>query len=110
MDYEQIKQRLAPCGLHCGKCYAFIEGDITENSKRLKDLLREVIQLSFMICIRKTFLWKNRETEYLLFSSMVAYNNMWGISFNLAPTEVQFNSFVEDVVLKSINNHPISSE
>jgi hypothetical protein len=58
----------------------------------------------------KAFLWKNEETEYLLFSSMVAYNNMWGISFDLAPTELQFNSFVKDVVLKNINNHPIPHE
>ncbi|MCK5022265.1 MAG: DUF3795 domain-containing protein [Candidatus Pacebacteria bacterium] len=37
MDYEQIKQRLAPCGLYCGKCFAFIDGDIAKNSKKLKE-------------------------------------------------------------------------
>ncbi len=41
MNYEQIKQRLAPCGLHCGKCYAFIGGDISQNSKLLKESLGE---------------------------------------------------------------------
>lgn len=41
MDYEKIKQRLAPCGLHCGKCFAFIDGDISQNSKRLKKSLGE---------------------------------------------------------------------
>ena len=39
MDYNQIKHRLAPCGLHCGKCFAFIDGDIRNNSKRLKEAL-----------------------------------------------------------------------
>jgi hypothetical protein len=39
MDYEQIKNRLAPCGLHCGKCYAFVDGDISNNSKKLKEQL-----------------------------------------------------------------------
>jgi len=39
MEYEQIKQRLAPCGLHCGKCFAFVDGDISKNSNQLKDSL-----------------------------------------------------------------------
>lgn len=41
MDYELIKQRLAPCGLHCGKCFAFSDGDISKNSKQLKESLGE---------------------------------------------------------------------
>lgn len=39
MDYSQIKNRLAPCGLHCGKCYAFIDGDIKKYSYKLKEAL-----------------------------------------------------------------------
>ena len=39
MDYEFIKTRLSPCGLHCGKCFAFSEGDISRLSKELKDNL-----------------------------------------------------------------------
>lgn len=39
MDYNQIKQRLAPCGLHCGKCFAFTAGDIALQSKLLKQSL-----------------------------------------------------------------------
>ena len=39
MDYDQIKNRLAPCGLHCGKCFAFAEGDIKQNSRQLKESL-----------------------------------------------------------------------
>ena len=39
MEYEQIKNRLAPCGIHCGKCFAFRDGDIKEHSKDLKESL-----------------------------------------------------------------------
>ena len=38
-DYEFIKSRLSPCGLHCGKCFAFAEGDISVLSKQLKTSL-----------------------------------------------------------------------
>lgn len=41
MDYEQLKKRLAPCGLHCGKCFAFIEGDIMQYSSLLQRSLGE---------------------------------------------------------------------
>ncbi|MCL1969798.1 MAG: DUF3795 domain-containing protein, partial [Bacteroidetes bacterium] len=37
--YEFIKTRLSPCGLHCGKCFAFSEGEICRLSKDLKDNL-----------------------------------------------------------------------
>lgn len=36
---EFIKKRLAPCGLHCGKSFAFIDGDIRNYSNRLKQSL-----------------------------------------------------------------------
>lgn len=39
MEYREIKNRLAPCGLHCGKCYAFKDGDIAEKSRQLRNLL-----------------------------------------------------------------------
>jgi hypothetical protein len=39
MDYNKIKNRLAPCGLHCGKCFAFKNGDIVKNSRELKSNL-----------------------------------------------------------------------
>lgn len=41
MNYKQIKERLAPCGLHCGKCFAFIKGDIKNHSIQLKKSLGE---------------------------------------------------------------------
>lgn len=37
--YEFIKKRLAPCGLHCGKCFAFTDGDIANHSSQLKESL-----------------------------------------------------------------------
>ncbi len=39
MDYEYIKSRLAPCGLHCGKCFAFVDGDISQWSEKLNSSL-----------------------------------------------------------------------
>ena len=39
MNYNEIKNRLAPCGLHCGKCFAFADGDIKVHSNRLKESL-----------------------------------------------------------------------
>ncbi|MBT4339862.1 MAG: DUF3795 domain-containing protein [Bacteroidetes bacterium] len=39
MDYELIKKRLAPCGLHCGKCFAFKDGDIGKFSFKLRESL-----------------------------------------------------------------------
>ncbi len=35
-QYEFIKQCLAPCGLHCGKCFAFAGGQIRALSSRLR--------------------------------------------------------------------------
>lgn len=41
MNYDFIKSRLSPCGLHCGKCFAFADGDINQLSRKLKDSLGE---------------------------------------------------------------------
>lgn len=38
-QYEFIKKRLVPCGLHCVKCFAFTKGDIYNQSNRLKESL-----------------------------------------------------------------------
>ena len=35
VNYSQIKKRLAPCGLHCGNCFAFADGDINKTSNKL---------------------------------------------------------------------------
>ena len=39
VDGEFIKGRIAPCGLHCGKCFAFADGDISYHSGELKKAL-----------------------------------------------------------------------
>ncbi|MCJ7446233.1 MAG: DUF3795 domain-containing protein [Bacteroidales bacterium] len=39
MDYDLIKNRLAPCGLHCGKCFAYTDGAIRKSSIHLKKAL-----------------------------------------------------------------------
>lgn len=38
-QYDFVKQRLGPCGLHCGKCFAFADGEIAALSRQLKDAL-----------------------------------------------------------------------
>ena len=39
MKFDDIKNKLAPCGLHCGMCFAFVDGDIKKASERLKESL-----------------------------------------------------------------------
>lgn len=39
MDVNFIKSSIAPCGLDCGKCYAFVDGDIKNLSNRLQGCL-----------------------------------------------------------------------
>ena len=38
-NYDFIKQQLGPCGINCGKCFAFVDGDIHKHSNKLKELL-----------------------------------------------------------------------
>ena len=39
MGYDEILRMLAPCGLHCGKCMAYADGDIKKHAEELKRLL-----------------------------------------------------------------------
>lgn len=39
MEYHEILDLLAPCGLSCGKCFAYTKGDIAFHSQRLQELL-----------------------------------------------------------------------
>lgn len=36
---KATKERLAPCGLHCGKCFAFTKGEIHEAAVKLQTYL-----------------------------------------------------------------------
>ncbi|MEE3361994.1 MAG: DUF3795 domain-containing protein [Anaerovoracaceae bacterium] len=35
-EKKEAMKRIAPCGLHCGKCFAFTEGTIHEESGKLR--------------------------------------------------------------------------
>jgi len=39
MDYKEILNDVAPCGLSCRKCFAYTKGEIGRNSKELQKLL-----------------------------------------------------------------------
>ncbi|HYA42240.1 MAG TPA: DUF3795 domain-containing protein [Syntrophobacteraceae bacterium] len=39
MDYEKIKESIAPCGLSCETCFAHVDGDIRKYSLKLKEKL-----------------------------------------------------------------------
>lgn len=39
MEYSKIVEIVAPCGLDCGKCLAYENGDIRRHSRTLADLL-----------------------------------------------------------------------
>ena len=39
MEYSEILNHLAPCGLSCRKCFSYIEGEIGYHSKELQKLL-----------------------------------------------------------------------
>lgn len=39
MSMPDVKERLAPCGLHCGKCFAFHDSEIHEAAVRLRKYL-----------------------------------------------------------------------
>ncbi|KAF0144216.1 MAG: CGCAxxGCC family protein [Nitrospirae bacterium] len=39
MNSREILKILSPCGLNCGKCQAFAEGDIKKHAQELKRLL-----------------------------------------------------------------------
>ncbi len=39
MNYQEILDRLGPCGLHCGKCFAFTQGTIKSHAEGLKKSL-----------------------------------------------------------------------
>jgi len=68
MEYEQIKNRLAPCGLHCGKCFAFIDGDIKKHSIGLNEALGnfDVYAQRFVELINEPVLRKYPEFKEVL--------------------------------------------
>jgi hypothetical protein len=39
MEYQEILDTIAPCGLNCKKCFAYSEGEIGLHSEKLQELL-----------------------------------------------------------------------
>lgn len=39
ISFERIKRQLGPCGIYCGKCFAFADGDIKRHSLELMKAL-----------------------------------------------------------------------
>ncbi len=77
MDNDYIKSRLAPCGLHCGKCFAFIDGDIKNYSNKLKDLLGDfgIYAERFTVLLNEPVFGKYREFyEFLDYLSTLNCN------------------------------------
>ena len=70
MDHNEILNRLAPCGIHCGECFAFKGGDISEHSKRLKGSLGnfDVYAERFVELLEEPVFMK-----YPAFKEMLAY-------------------------------------
>jgi hypothetical protein len=68
MDYDFIKSQLGPCGLHCGKCFAFVDGDIKNYSNKLKDSLGnfEVYANRFVDLINEPVFNKYKDFSNLL--------------------------------------------
>lgn len=55
----------------------------------------------------KIFYWRNSEIEYLVVATMASLTNIWGIPFDLAPSENQFTTFIQEEVFKNVTNHPV---
>lgn len=39
MNYNEVKERISPCGISCEKCFAFTNGNIKHHSRELKNYL-----------------------------------------------------------------------
>lgn len=53
------------------------------------------------------FCWTDKDVDFMIIASMVAYDNIWGVSIDLKPTKAQFRKFINDNVLLGIKNHPV---
>ena len=44
MNNTLVNKHLGPCGLHCGKCFAFAEGEIHQLSQQLEKADEEALE------------------------------------------------------------------
>ena len=67
--YSEAMERIAPCGLHCGKCFAFKKGDIHEEAGKLKENLGNFAPYAerFSIALDPVF------NDYPAFSRLLDY-------------------------------------
>ena len=68
MEYTEILDFLAPCGLSCRKCLAYTKGDIGFHSKKLQELLG-----NFDVYAERFSTFRTEFKDYPSFKKMLAY-------------------------------------
>ncbi|MHC4216664.1 MAG: DUF3795 domain-containing protein [Planctomycetota bacterium] len=68
MDYHEILDILAPCGLNCRKCFNYIKGDIAFHSKKVQELLG-----NFDVYAERFSVFKPEFKDYPQFKKLLAY-------------------------------------
>jgi hypothetical protein len=68
MEYTEILDFLAPCGLSCRKCFAYTKGDISFHSKKLQKLLG-----NFDVYAERFSAFLPEFKDYPSFKKMLAY-------------------------------------
>lgn len=66
MDYKDIREIIAPCGLDCKKCVAYADGFIKDASVRLQNLLGNFDSYAVILLIPKseTFVASNDNNKF----------------------------------------------
>jgi hypothetical protein len=68
MEYKKILEIMAPCGLSCGKCFAFTDGEIGFHSKKMEKLLG-----NFDIYAERFSEFLPAFNDYPIFARMLGY-------------------------------------
>ena len=68
MDYSEILEHLAPCGLSCRKCFAYTQGEIGYHSRKLQERLG-----NFDIYAERFSDFLPQFKDYPAFKRMLAY-------------------------------------
>ena len=68
MEYTELLNLLAPCGLSCKKCFAYTQGEISMHSKELQNLLG-----NFDIYAERFSAFLPEFKNYPSFKKMLAY-------------------------------------
>lgn len=67
-NLDLIKQHLSPCGINCGKCFAYSHGEIKKNSEKLKENLGnfDMYAERFVELLQEPVFGKYREFKEML--------------------------------------------